>query len=153
MERPFLIAISYPVYINKMASQLHSPDNFSAMEAQVHLKLAKRSKETCEHLNLEESPNSKKCANLRFLLATLTYIIYIHIYKRGTTTHHDYLPRLSAQQKLHCVHVKLTHPLPTAVPSCVVTVTVYADWAAESAVSVSTAVPTSSLTLYTTGSN
>ena len=23
---------------------------------------------------------------------------YIHIYKRGTTTHHDYLPRLSAQQ-------------------------------------------------------
>ena len=57
-ERPFLIAILYPANINKMASQLHSIDDFSAAEAQVHLKFAKRSKETCGHLNSGESPNS-----------------------------------------------------------------------------------------------
>ena len=50
-EWPFLIVISYSAYINKMVSQLHSTDDFSAMEAQVHLKLAKRSKKMCSHLN------------------------------------------------------------------------------------------------------
>ena len=42
-----------------MASQLHSTDDFSATEAEVHLKLAKRSKNTCGHLNSGESPNSQ----------------------------------------------------------------------------------------------
>ena len=56
-ERPFLIAILYPAYINKMASQLHSTEDFSATEAQVHLKLAKHSKTTCGYLNPGESPN------------------------------------------------------------------------------------------------
>ena len=40
-DQPFSIAILYPEYINKTVSRLHSTDNFSATEAQVHLKLAK----------------------------------------------------------------------------------------------------------------
>ena len=56
-EQPFLIVISYTAYTNKMASQLHSTDNFSATEAQVHLKLAKHSKKTCGNLIPGESQN------------------------------------------------------------------------------------------------
>ena len=62
-ERPFLIAISYLAYTNKMASQLRSTDDFSATEAQVHLKLAKQSKKKCGYLNPGEPPN-RQCANL-----------------------------------------------------------------------------------------
>ena len=65
-EQPFLIAILYPVYIDKMASQLHSTDNFTAMEAQVHLKLAKHSKKTCDYLNLGESPNRQNALIFNF---------------------------------------------------------------------------------------
>ena len=61
MERPFLIATLYPAYINKMASQLHSIDNFLAMDAQVHLKIAKRSKKTCGYLN----PGDLQIAKMR----------------------------------------------------------------------------------------
>ena len=49
-----------------MVSQLHSTDNFSATEAQVHLKLAKCSKKTCSHLNPGESPNSQNALILVF---------------------------------------------------------------------------------------
>ena len=77
-EWPFLIAISYPDYINRMASCLHSTDNFSAMEAQVHLKLAKHSKKTCSYSKLP------KCANLRFLLATLTHTLPIAVHTANT---------------------------------------------------------------------
>ena len=56
-ERPFLIATLYTAYINIMASWLHSTDDFSAAEAQVHLTLAKRSKKMCSYLNPGESPN------------------------------------------------------------------------------------------------
>ena len=45
------------MYINIMASRLHSTDDFSATEAQVHLKLAKHSKKMCGYLNPGESPN------------------------------------------------------------------------------------------------
>ena len=65
-EWPFLIAISYPEYINRMASCLHSTDNFLAMEAQVHLKLAKHSKKTCDYLNLGESPNRQNALIFNF---------------------------------------------------------------------------------------
>ena len=91
-EWPFLIAISYPEYINRMASCLHSTDNFLAMEAQVHLKLAKHSKKTCGYLdgNPGESPNCQNvlifdfywrlshihCLSL-YTLQTLIYVLHI----------------------------------------------------------------------------
>ena len=60
------MAISYPAYINKMASQLHSTDDFLAMEAQVDLKLAKHFKKTRGNLNPGESPNSQNALSFDF---------------------------------------------------------------------------------------
>ena len=65
-EWPFLIAISYPAYINKMVSWLHSTDDYSPTEAQVHLKLAKRSKKMCGYLNPGESPNCQHALFFNF---------------------------------------------------------------------------------------
>ena len=78
-ERPFFIVILYPAYINKMASLLHSTDDSLATEAQVHLKLAKCSKNTSVHLNPGESPNSHNALNLRFLLATPTLVSVLFV--------------------------------------------------------------------------
>ena len=48
-------------YMNEMASQLHLADNFLAMKAQVHLKLANCSKNLCGYLNLENLQIDKIC--------------------------------------------------------------------------------------------
>ena len=57
MARAILYAVLYPAYMNEMASQLHSADDFLAMEAQVHLNLAKGSNNLCGYLNYGKSPN------------------------------------------------------------------------------------------------
>ena len=57
MAAAILITIFILHTINKLVSWLHSTDDFLAMEAQVHLKLATRSMKTCGYLNLGESPN------------------------------------------------------------------------------------------------
>ena len=57
MARAILYAVLYPAYMNEMAGQLNSADDFLAMEAQVHLKLAKGSKNLCDYLNYGISPN------------------------------------------------------------------------------------------------
>ena len=79
-ERPFLIAILYPAYINTMVSQLHSTDDFSATEAQVHLKLAKQSKKTCGCLNSGESPNCQNALLFDF------YLWFSHMEKHSKTS-------------------------------------------------------------------
>ena len=57
-----------------MARMVHSTDNFSVQEARMHFKLAGKVQTTYGYLNLGESLNCRICANLRFLLATLTYV-------------------------------------------------------------------------------
>ena len=69
MARVILNAVLYPAYIymkwRVSYIQLQLND-FLAMEAQVHLKLAKQSKKTCGYLNPRESPNRQNALIFNF---------------------------------------------------------------------------------------